>query len=385
MGKSRVFVSKCESYSAVKVKESVKGIFAHFGGAASLFRKGGRIAVKVNLLKSSSPEKAVVTHPSVAFAVCRELQENGMKPFVIDSTYVGNDYNSETLKKVYDGCGYLEIFKNSGIELNYDTGVSSVKVPKGRFVKYVEIITPITKADAVISLAKGKTHGFTFISASVKNLFGVIPGIVKGGFHSRLRNIDNFSGMLVDLAEFIKPKFSIIDAVTCMEGNGPSDGTPKDVGYLIASDNPFAADCVFCDMIKFDYRICPVLAKGEDRGLFSKGDIEITGEYKKIEDFKFPDTFVTADGFVNPSFLFKTYRLLFKDMLTLKPVINKNCIACGLCVKACPEKAIRIKGKRAKIDYKKCIRCYCCHEGCSNSGISFHKGLIYRINKLLKR
>lgn len=383
MRKNKVIVVKCNSYSKEEVSESVKKIFVHFEEINSQFKNKKRAAVKVNLLKASPPEKAIVTHPMVAYAVSRELAERGITPCVVDSPGTGTFYTEDSLTNVYKKSGYADVFKDSGIALNSDVSYQNIKIPGGKVIKYLDIIDPITNSNGIINIAKGKTHGFTYITGAVKNLFGIIPGMYKAGYHAKLRDINHFAEMLVDIAEFIKPKLSIIDAVVCMEGNGPADGRPKNVGYIIASDSPFAADYMFCDIIGFDYKKNPVLIKAGARGLFDKNNLTIEGNYEKVKDFVFPDTAITLDGFVNPSFIFKTYKVLFEDMLTLKPVVNKNCKGCGICKTSCPVGAITIKGNKAVVNYKECIRCYCCHEMCNSHAIEFHKGFTYKLFKYL--
>jgi len=37
-----------------------------------------------------------------------------------------------------------------------------------------------------------------------------------------------------------------------------------------------------------------------------------------------------------------------------------------------------VEGKRACIDKRKCIRCYCCHEMCPNDAIELRTSRLYR-------
>ncbi|MCK5062361.1 MAG: 4Fe-4S binding protein, partial [Candidatus Aenigmarchaeota archaeon] len=48
---------------------------------------------------------------------------------------------------------------------------------------------------------------------------------------------------------------------------------------------------------------------------------------------------------------------------------------CGNCVSNCPVGAISINGY-PKIDYKKCIHCYCCHELCPEGAYTLVKKYI---------
>ena len=60
-----------------------------------------------------------------------------------------------------------------------------------------------------------------------------------------------------------------------------------------------------------------------------------------------------------------------KDLLRKKAHIDTNyCVACGICVKICPVKAIKInKGMYAKVDFEKCVGCSKCSKICPASVI----------------
>jgi NADH-quinone oxidoreductase subunit F len=51
--------------------------------------------------------------------------------------------------------------------------------------------------------------------------------------------------------------------------------------------------------------------------------------------------------------------------------ITKKCPNCGLCVKACPEKAITPRGKKEPVllDQKKCIKCGSCYDVCKLNAV----------------
>ena len=42
----------------------------------------------------------------------------------------------------------------------------------------------------------------------------------------------DFSRMLVDLNELVRPTLQVMDAVTAMEGDGPNSGEPRTVGAI---------------------------------------------------------------------------------------------------------------------------------------------------------
>ena len=110
--------------------------------------------------------------------------------------------------------------------LNYDTS--------SRRKNGFQIITPVLEADYIINCAKLKTHALMAMTAAVKNMFGSVPGIKKAEYHCTKSTIEPFTKMLLDLHETVKPHLNLVDAIDCMEGNGPSGGTVRHMGYTLA-------------------------------------------------------------------------------------------------------------------------------------------------------
>ncbi len=59
-----------------------------------------------------------------------------------------------------------------------------------------------------------------------------------------------------------------------------------------------------------------------------------------------------------------------------------KCIACGLCVKTCPEGILKLTGKGIEIDYQLCNYCEECSEICPSSALEI-KGRLYSVPDLL--
>ena len=71
----------------------------------------------------------------------------------------------------------------------------------------------------------------TGYSGGIKNMFGTIPGLEKPQLHYRWPDIDDFSRMLLEVAQTVNPQLTVIDAIDAMEGNGPTGGTVRPVSY----------------------------------------------------------------------------------------------------------------------------------------------------------
>lgn len=382
--KDIVSLTRCANYERKNVLRAVEESITNLGGLDIIFKKDNpRIFLKVNLLRAAKPEEAVTTHPEVVYALAKILKENGASVVIGDSPGTGTPYKEKSLRKVYRKCGLIDAAEDAGVELNYDTRVETVSYREGRLIKQFNAIKPALDADVLISLAKGKTHSFTYVTGAVKNLFGMVPGFEKAGYHFKLQSIDRFSKMLVDICECVKPELSFIDAIVCMEGDGPSAGNPTEAGALIASWNPHAADAVFCDVIGIDGRSIPTIKEAMSRNLLELENMEVIGANiadMRVNDFKMPVTFGIGDGLLGEGALQPVLRPLFKDAFTVKPTILKEaCIGCGICVKSCPVSAIVLKNKVAVIDSDKCIRCYCCHEMCPHHSIELSGTALYKI------
>ena len=122
----------------------------------------------------------------------------------------------------------------------------------------MQIIKVAEDVDFIVSAAKLKTHAMMTYTGAVKNLFGIIPGITKADYHFKMNDVDNFAAHLVDICEYAKPLFSVIDGVEGMEGDGPSAGEKRHVGIIMASEDPYALDYSALRLIGINPRKVPL-------------------------------------------------------------------------------------------------------------------------------
>jgi uncharacterized protein (DUF362 family)/Pyruvate/2-oxoacid:ferredoxin oxidoreductase delta subunit len=378
---TKVFIVRCPDYE--HVRDRMTELLALMGGMGSFATSGEKIVLKPNLLQPAKPEQAVTTHPAVVAAVARLVKNEGARPLIVDSPGSGYPYTERTLHKFYRTCGMQQVSDEEGIELNVNTRYKHVAYPKGELIKRFEVITPVLEADGVVNLCKLKTHLLMHMTGAVKNIFGVVPGLTKPGYHAKLRDKPQFAKMLLDLAEYVSPRVSIMDAVIGLEGEGPgAKGEPRHVGLLLAARNPLALDVVAGEIIGLKRAQNPVLLEAANRDLYPTRleEVELIGadiSEVSVPDYKLPATVTEGTGLGR----FQWLSPLFKSGTSLKPrVIQDNCKACGSCRDSCPVQAITIDDDTyAHIDDDKCIRCYCCHEMCPESAIELHQSLLYRL------
>lgn len=381
---SKVSIVKCNDYSSDKVYIAVSKSLELLGGIEKYIKPGMKVLLKCNLLMKKRPEECATTNPEVAAALARLVKEAGAIPIIGDSP--GGLYTERALKGVYKVCGMEEIAERDNIDLNYNVDTVEVHHPEGKIIKSMTVMKLLEEVDVVISIAKLKTHGMTLYTGAVKNLFGVIPGTTKAEYHFRMKKLEDFSNMLVDINTYVKPVLSIIDAVVGMEGHGPSAGDPREIGAILASTSPFALDVTSASLVGIPPEKVCTIQRVKERGLCSDRleDITLLGDSFKdlyIKDFKIPkhkqvgfiEHFIKGDNMIVNS---------LNNYFGPRPVfIHKGCVGCGDCARNCPPKAITMKDGKPVVNLKECIKCYCCQELCPKKTVVIQRNWLFRTFK----
>jgi len=106
----------------------------------------------------------------------------------------------------------------------------------------------VLASDFVVSMPKVKTHHWTGVTLSMKNMFGIVPGSRYGW----PKNVLHWSGIhesILDICATVRPHFVIADGIIAMEGDGPLNGTPKAIHTILLADDPVAADSALTRML----------------------------------------------------------------------------------------------------------------------------------------
>ena len=368
----------CATYEKDEVKAALSALLESIGGL-DWVENGMRIAIKANLVTFAKPEEAVTTHPSLICALIELLKTRGASVVVGDSP--GGLYNATFLNKVYSVCG-LHAVEEAGGELNRDFSQSEAHFEDAWVARDFLYTSYLDNCDAIINFCKLKTHGMMGMSAAAKNMFGVIPGTIKPEYHFRFPNPADFARMIVDIDEYFAPKMKlcIADAIVGMEGNGPTQGTPRKIGAILASTSPHKLDLAASKLIGLSAEEIPTLIAARERGLIPESidELNICGDLDTlaISDYK--------NIAVKSSLLFDSKSKLFgkiaKRALEAKPyVVGKECRGCKKCKQICPAQAIKMVDNKPVIDRKKCIKCFCCQEFCPFGAMKVHRTMLAKI------
>lgn len=374
-----VAVVRCKTYDVEAVKPALEEAVNAVNGL-DFVKSGMKIIIKPNLVSFKKPDAAATTHPALLEALVEMLLARGADVTIGDSP--GGPHSLPLLNRVYAATG-MDRVEKLGAKLNRNMNEKTVDFPEGKVLKNFTYTEYLDEADAIIDFCKLKSHGMLGMSAAVKNLFGTIPGLKKPEVHYKFQNDAEFADMLVDLNEYFKPRLAICDAVVGMEGNGPTAGTPRQIGAIIASKSTYYADVVGAELIGMNIDGLPTLQAAYERGFApaSSKNLRVYGDIRAltVDDFKAPP--VRGLSFMRKG---NVLHFISKAALEHKPTLKKRlCVGCGECARMCPAKAIEMKNKKPHINREKCIRCFCCQEFCPRAAMVAHRPLAAKaLNKL---
>lgn len=374
--RSEVAIVGCPSYDEEVLSVALRQSLELIGGLTPVLKRGMKVFIKINhLAPQAPPERAICTHPLFAREVLRLLLDHGVYPTVGDDISYGRGDEFLTT-------GFRAVCRELGVPLFNlrETGFVEVAL-RGAILKSVFLARPSLEADAVINLPKLKTHSLTMFTGAVKNMYGVIPYGLRLEFHRRFPRSYVFSQMLVDVFSVVPPNLNIMDAVVGMEGEGPSSGSPKPIGMIIAGRDGVAVDAVASHVVGLIPLSVFTTADANARGL-GVGDIrqiDIRGKMPlagPVKDFQ-PSSLATGMFRRRLPSLFYAY---VSGQLILTPKIDaEECQACLDCLRACPAVTIREVGGKAWIDEAGCIHCLCCHEVCIHGAIRLRQRPLGRV------
>lgn len=375
-----VAVVRCKTYDVETVKPALEEALNAVNGL-DFVKSGMKIIIKPNLVSFKKPDAAATTHPALLEALVEMLLARGADVTIGDSP--GGPHSLPLLNRVYAATG-MDRLEKLGAKMNRNMNEKTVDFPEGKVLKKFTYTEYLDEADAIIDFCKLKSHGMLGMSAAVKNLFGTIPGLKKPEVHYKFQNDAEFADMLVDLNEYFKPRLAICDAVVGMEGNGPTAGTPRQIGAIIASKSTYYADVVGAELIGMNIDGLPTLQAAYERGFApsSSKNLRVYGDIRAltVDDFKAPP--VRGLSFMRKG---NVLHFISKAALEHKPTLKKRfCVGCGECARMCPAKAIEMKNKKPHINREKCIRCFCCQEFCPRAAMVAHRPLAAKVLNKLK-
>jgi uncharacterized protein (DUF362 family) len=293
--KAGVFIAKASSYNANLVSIIEDGLRGLGIGPADI--KGRRVLLKPNFIETLRGTVHICTRPELIFAAVEVFRKFGAARVVIGEG-PGHCRDTARVLEEADVARPLVEYRVPFVDLNNDDLV--VKPNRGgrNGLRTLTFPAAVDQADWIVSMPKMKTHHWVGVTLSMKNLFGLMPGIVYGW----PKNVFHWMGIentVLDINETIKPHLAIIDGIVGMEGDGPIMGTPKPAGTIVMGTNLPAVDATACRIMGVDPTKVLYLKAAHGRlGTIAAGEIIQRGERISAvqTDFQLIDTIDAHKG-----------------------------------------------------------------------------------------
>lgn len=274
----------CTSYETQTLERAIEQVLAPWGGVAGLVRRGDRVLLKPNFVVARSASAAVNTHPAVIATLARLCLDCGARVTVADSpAVVPAGWASRAL-------GLDALLRPLGVpvvNLSRSRRVR-IRLPHSRCT--IHLAADVLETDALINLPKVKVHCQLVLTLAVKNLYGLVVARRKALLHTWLgSDPDRFATMLVELAQRVSPRLSLVDGVIGLEENGPTSGTPRPFSLLCAGCDPVAVDRVLVDVLGVAPEMVPTLRSARRLGVgcTDLAQIDVTGD--PVDAFRISD------------------------------------------------------------------------------------------------
>lgn len=375
----KVSLVSCKDYDYEKVKIALERNIKQIGGLEPFISKDDVVLLKVNLLMKKKPEEATTTHPVYVRALSQILNDYGVKVIIGDSP--GGPFTKGVLESLYKYTGYEEAAQLSGATLNYNVDSFTKKDENNLYLKSIVMTDMLNDVTKVISVSKLKTHGMMTFTGGVKNMFGTVPGVKKAEYHFNMKTHDDFADCLIDICNCANPVLSFMDGIVGMEGEGPSGGTPREIGVSLLSTSPYHLDKVACSIINLDFDKVPTIRRSVARNIVTNdlSDLELIGEGFKsfyIDNYEIPETQLLGYSGRVPKFL----ESFLNKHIQPKPVFNySTCVGCRVCEQSCPAKVITMVDNKPVVDLDGCIRCFCCQELCPKVAVTVKRPMLLKL------
>ena len=230
--RAAVFVAQNQRYDGSLVNTMRDGLLACDLKPEQF--QGKRVLLKPNLVEPTRKIPHMTTHPAVICAAGELFRRWGATVQVGEAP--GHVRDTE-MALIESGVGAaLADCELQFADLNYEQ--VEWRKNRGRVSPLPGIYLPqsVVEADWIVSLPKMKTHHWVGLTCSMKNFYGVLPGI-KYGWPKNVLHHNGIPETVVDINASLPNTLAIVDGIECMEGDGPILGTMKPMGLMLMGTN----------------------------------------------------------------------------------------------------------------------------------------------------
>ena len=233
---------------------------AELGGMKQFVKPNQNVVIKPNMAWDTTPERAANTNPKLVAKIVEHCLRAGAK-----NVYVF-DHTCDSWQRCYTNSGIEKAVKDAGGKVvtgNSESMYQEVNIPKGISLKKDKVHELILSSDVFINVPVLKHHNSTTITASLKNLMGVIWD--RQWWHK-----NDLPQCIADFPTFRKPDLNIVDAYRVMKANGPKGVSLSDTITLkaqVISTDIVAADVAAIRLYGLEPNVIGYMEKAQAAGL----------------------------------------------------------------------------------------------------------------------
>ncbi|MFA6289050.1 MAG: DUF362 domain-containing protein [Opitutaceae bacterium] len=215
---------------------------ATLGGIKAFVRPGQTVLIKPNIGWDVPPERGANTHPDLIGRLVTLCREAGAKSVTVF------DNTCDQWQRAYANSGIEKAARDAGaiiVNGKDETLYRETAIPRGIKLHSAKIHGLVLDSDVFINVPVLKHHSGALMTASMKNLMGVIW---DRGFYHR----NDLHQCIADLLTIRRPDLNIVDAYHPMVRNGPRGKTVDDVvemRTLLASADIVAVDAAAAKLL----------------------------------------------------------------------------------------------------------------------------------------
>jgi len=273
--RAMVCVAKAGRYDAALSDVITRGL-RELGVSVAEVR-GKSVLLKPNLVEPFRGHAHINTHPLVVRAAAEVFLRLGAARVLVGE---GPGHRMDTLL-VLEESGLADVLQEDRIPFHDLNSGSLWTMPnKGRLTTLSTLSFPavLRSVALIVSLPKMKTHHWTGVTLSMKNMFGVMPGEVYG-WPKNVLHYENIFRSILDICATLPPRLAIVDGIVGMDGDGPIMGDPKSAGVIVMGRNAAAVDATCCRIMGSDPARIGYLAYASGRlGPIRESNIRQVGE-----------------------------------------------------------------------------------------------------------
>jgi uncharacterized protein (DUF362 family) len=251
--------SKVAILGASQYSDQLEPLLMHALQLFDLPLKNRAVLLKPNLVENL-PGAPVNTHPTLVGAAATCFLRLGVRQVVV-AEGPGHERDTELILSETD---FAQELRGRGIEfvdLNRDELAEVTLRANYSGLRRLWLPTTVLKSDFIVSMPKVKTHHWAGVTLSMKNMFGIVPGM-KYGWPKNTLHWHGIHESILDICATVPISFVIADGIEAMEGNGPLQGELRRLGRIVLSDDPVAADATCARLMGLNPASVPHIGEG---------------------------------------------------------------------------------------------------------------------------